>query len=157
LTVLTIIGAIVDVIAGWRRQLAFLIIYIELFIIIVLTAMPFNFGDFKDFLLLLLLMLLFITLACDPLHNIIACFISVLICELGTFPLVHKDDMQFGRVVVKILTACLFILFLNIISMVINYIVQIQGSMSTLVIENLNLLNGMHEGLVVLSSSDKSL
>lgn len=41
--------------------------------------------------------------------------------------------------------------------MVFVYIAQIRGKLNYLVVENLNLLNKMHEGLVVVSESDMSI
>ena len=38
--------------------------------------------------------------------------------------------------------------------MIITYIVRIRGKMAYLVIENLNLLNKMHEGLVMVSENE---
>ena len=41
--------------------------------------------------------------------------------------------------------------------MVVTYIAQIRGKMSQLLIENLSLLNKMHEGIIVVSEKDQSL
>ena len=41
--------------------------------------------------------------------------------------------------------------------MVVTYIAQIRGKMSQLLIENLNLLNKMHEGIILVSEKDQSL
>jgi hypothetical protein len=41
--------------------------------------------------------------------------------------------------------------------MLFTYVVNARGKMGQLFGENLNLLDGMHEGLVVLSSEDKSI
>ena len=41
--------------------------------------------------------------------------------------------------------------------MIITYIVRIRGKMAYLVIENLNLLNKMHEGLIVVEEDNLSL
>ena len=42
-------------------------------------------------------------------------------------------------------------------SMTITYIAQIRSQINKLVIENSNLFNKMHEGLVVVSEKDKSI
>ena len=47
--------------------------------------------------------------------------------------------------------------FLTTISMMITYIVRIRSRMSYLVVENINLLNKMNEGLVVIDNNDRSL
>ena len=43
------------------------------------------------------------------------------------------------------------------LSIVLSYIAQIRGRLAYIVRENINLLNKMHEGLIVLSESDSSL
>ena len=41
--------------------------------------------------------------------------------------------------------------------MTISYIVRIRGKLGQLVIENLNLLNKMHEGLILIDETDMNL
>ena len=57
--------------------------------------------------------------------------------------------------IVVIILTC-FIL-LTTVAMLTTYIAQIRGKISYLVVENLKLLNKMHEGLVVVSETDMSL
>ena len=46
---------------------------------------------------------------------------------------------------------------MNTMGMLITYIVRIRGKMSFLFFENINLLNKMNEGLIVIDESDRSL
>ena len=46
---------------------------------------------------------------------------------------------------------------LAILSMTVTYIAQIRGKLTQLVKENLDLLDKMHEGLIVILEKDKSL
>ena len=48
-----------------------------------------------------------------------------------------------------------FFAFATILAMLITYVAMIRGKMSNLIKENLNLLDKMHEGLIVLSEDYK--
>ena len=72
------------------------------------------------------------------------------------YPLLYKEEWSVGMVGGKIFTALAVFLILSVFGMLVIYIVQIRGKLAQLMVDNLNLLNGMHEGLVVLSvPSDK--
>ena len=45
-------------------------------------------------------------------------------------------------------------LFCTLVSALITYIAMIKARLSTLIIENFGLLNGMHEGLIVIGAED---
>ena len=66
-------------------------------------------------------------------------------------------DLNFAKVAIALMQPVLCFLILSILGMLVTYIVQIRGKLATLLVENLNLLNGMHEGLVMLSFNDRSL
>ena len=61
--------------------------------------------------------------------------------------------MVFG----KLLNGLFCFTICTILSMLITYIAIIRSRMSKLMVENINLLDKMHEGLVVLSESDYSI
>lgn len=52
-----------------------------------------------------------------------------------------------------------FIVFMSItiLSMILTHFVQIHGTMNKLIIENLSLLDKMHEGLIVLSEKERAI
>jgi len=60
-------------------------------------------------------------------------------------------------VIGKLLSSIFLFGIASIAGMVVTYIAQIRGKMSQLLNENLNLLNKMHEGIVVVSEKDRSL
>jgi len=60
-------------------------------------------------------------------------------------------------VIGKLLNSIVLFGIVAIAGMVVTYIAQIRGKMSQLLNENLNLLNKMHEGIVVVSEKDRSL
>ena len=48
-------------------------------------------------------------------------------------------------------------IFLTGVAQIITYIVRIHGKMAYLILENLNLLNKMHEGLIVVEEDNTDL
>ena len=56
------------------------------------------------------------------------------------------------------LVATLLLFMVNcMFGMLVTYVVQLKGKMSQLMIENLKLLDKMHEGLIVISEKDRRL
>ena len=57
----------------------------------------------------------------------------------------------------KLMDIFMCFVMLNVLNIFLMYIVQIRSKLSQLIYENLNLLDKMHEGLIVLSRSDIEL
>lgn len=57
----------------------------------------------------------------------------------------------------KLLNSMVLFGIASIAGMAVTYIAQIRGKMSQILNENLNLLNKMHEGIVVVSEKDRIL
>ena len=57
----------------------------------------------------------------------------------------------------KLLNSMVLFGIVSIAGMAVTYIAQIRGKMSQIFNENLNLLNKMHEGIVVVSEKDRIL
>ena len=88
---LIVLGVVLDILVWRRRHLGYLIIYYELVNILSQAIVPFDFGTFEGIMLIMLMVQTFITVACAPAQNIIACTVTVLICEFGAFPLVYQN------------------------------------------------------------------
>ena len=89
--------------------------------------------------------------------NVICCTIVCLIMMLGQFPIMYNEVWSFGMVLGKVLNAFFLFIILTILSMLVTYIAQIRSKVNHLIVENLNLLDRMHEGLIVLSEADMKL
>ena len=85
--------------------------------------------------------------------------VSLVVIEYVCIPLTFDLENQWtlGRqfAILNIFTTSF--IFITTISMLLAYVARIRGKLSYLVIENMNLLNKMHEGLIVLSESDLNL
>jgi hypothetical protein len=68
-----------------------------------------------------------------------------------------KNDSVAVSVFQALLQPIWTIIVLTIMGVMITYIVQIRARLEKLVDENLNLLNRMHEGLIMLSGKDRKL
>ena len=107
--------------------------------------------------LLILMVQTYITVACDSGPNTIACTLTMLIMQFSQFPFLHNEEWSFSMIFGKLFNAFFCFAILTILSMLVTYIAMIRGKMNKLIVENLNLLDKMHEGLIVLSESDKSI
>ena len=151
------IGVLLDIIIWRRRQFANWLLYYELVSILLQGFVPFNFGDFQLIMLLMLMIQTFITVACDLSPNVICCTIVCLIMMFGQFPIMYNEIWSISMVVGKILNALFLFIILTILSMLVTYIAQIRSKVNRLIVENLNLLDRMHEGVIVLSEADMKL
>ena len=97
---------------------------------------------------------------CKTGQSTIVCTISMFLAEMVIFPIINKAEgihwtLNRQLTIFQIVVVCF--VFLSTSSMIITYIVRIRGKMAYLVIENLNLLNKMHEGLIVVDEDNLSL
>ena len=81
----------------------------------------------------------------------------MMIMQFSQFPFLYNEEWSFSMIFGKMLNGLFCFAILTILSMIVTYIAMIRGRMSKLIVENLNLLDKMHEGLIVLSESDKSI
>ena len=95
-------------------------------------------------------------MACQTVPNIVASILTFMFIQFGSNPLVNDEYWSESIGLKMTYTIALFVV-LTLISMVVNYIAQLKGKMNKLIVENLNLLDKMHEGLIVISESDQSL
>ena len=72
-------------------------------------------------------------------------------------PFVFNVDITVALVIENICVSMLMFVTSTLLSMMLTYIAQIRGGMVKLMAENLNLLDRMHEGLIVISEKDYSL
>ena len=77
--------------------------------------------------------------------------------EFVQYPLVYKQDWSFNMVLGKLLNTFFVFAILTVLGMLMTYIAKIRHKLSLLVSENLNLLNKMHEGLVILTEETQKL
>ena len=89
--------------------------------------------------------------------NIILLTLTFIVIEFFTFRLLYEDVWTLTVISEKILNCVVIFIYCTMLGMIVTYVAQIRGKMSTLMIENLNLLNKMHEGLIVIAEEDRSI
>lgn len=143
----------------WRkRRYAFLLLYFNMFHLLWVGFVPYDYGDLQSFTALVTYIGSYFAYACDFPPQIVVTSISYLILQLFQIPLVYNEELTFAVIAGKVWNAfTVFIVCTVVISMVVTYIAQLKGKMSKLMKENLNLLNKMNEGLIVVSEKDRSL
>ena len=89
--------------------------------------------------------------------NIITATIVYLLTQLWQGPVLFNEEFNFFGVLSKLFNVASLLLFITLLGMLVTYIAQIKGKMNQLMIENLNLLDKMHEGLIVVSEKERNL
>ena len=87
----------------------------------------------------------------------VACVFTLLILTIGIYPTVLKDYLSIKAIFGRLLDSFILFLICMLFSFQVSYIKLIRDKMNLLMIENLNLLNKMNEGLIVVSEQEKSL
>lgn len=120
---------------------------------------PFDYGNFDQLVLCITTIMFYLISVCNTGESVIACMITLVICEYVNYPLVYKLENMWtlGRQLAILNILMTVFAVISSISILIAYIVRIRGRIRYLVIENINLLNKMHEGLIVLSEHDMNL
>lgn len=70
-------------------------------------------------------------------------------------PVLFLKPLDFGFVSINLIIVLIYFLVTTILSMIFIYISELHKEMHTTNTENVKLLNGMHEGLLILSKSDQ--
>lgn len=96
----------------------------------------------------------FITSACDIGPNIIAGTGVMLVISFVAFPVIKNEEWTVSLTLNKIFNTCFGFVILTVLGMLITYIAQIRSIMNNYIKENFNLLNRMHEGIIVLTEED---
>ena len=89
--------------------------------------------------------------------NIIGCTVTSLVIELACQPFILSEDFKFETLSGAILNAITGFIISTVLCMLDTYIAYLKARIVKLMIENLNLLDKMHEGLIVVSKEDLGL
>lgn len=153
--VLIAIGFLIDYLTWKYRHVGKLIFPYEMVQLILQTLVPFDYGNFENLLLLFLTVFMFLLYSTNPKRDIPCSIVALLMSEFICFPQVFTDQsFTVSLIIAKLLNVVATVTVLTIFSMLVTHVAQIRGKIGTLMFENLNLLDGMHEGLLVLSAVD---
>ena len=151
------IGVLLDILVWRYRHYASLLYIYEMLSLIVYSFIPLDVGDFASIILLGIVSLTFITMSRMNRSDIFVSVLTMIVIEFLVYPSLFREEMlTTGAIVPKVLNVLYIVVVLTVLSMGITYIAQIKGKMSVLMVENLNFLDRMHEGLIVLSMGSNS-
>ena len=66
----------------------------------------------------------------------------------------YDRGLDFGSILSHTITLVLFFLLCSSMAMIAAYISELHAKMATTIVQNQRLLNGMHEGLLIISNSN---
>ena len=155
--VFIVLGLLLDVVCWRYRHLSSSIFYFELISLTVQSFIPWDFGDFRAAITLITIGGTWIMYANGSRGNIVASVFCTLFQTLFCHQMILKEEFAFGIVSGAILNAITIFIIGTILAMCITYIAFLKGRIVQLMVENLNLLDKMHEGLVVVRKEDLGL
>ena len=65
-----------------------------------------------------------------------------------------ENGLDIGSILSHTITLILFFLLCSAMAMIVAYISELHSKMATTIVQNQRLLNGMHEGLLIISNSN---
>ena len=74
-----------------------------------------------------------------------------------TLPIIFKHPLTFGAATTKTSFCALLFVISMIIAGLILYVSKLHGRMNVTITENMRLLDGMHEGLLIVSKEEKGI
>ena len=155
---LIIIAAILDfAIIKWRR-LSSLIMPIELLFQLFISFVPsVHSTTFDDLFVLLINIMAFIIYYTIEPWQIVFSVINYFVWSFVPVVLIFKGELTFLVVLNKFCVAIGMFITTCLIAMSLVYIFQLQTKLRDLNVENIKLLDGMHEGLLILSKENKNV
>ena len=97
-----------------------------------------------------------LTVACDLGRNQITCLITTLLIQFGPYLLVYKQELTAQVCASKLGHALAIFCLLSTFNMSVMQIVHQRARLRHLMQENKNLLDKMHEGIIIVSETDRS-
>jgi len=152
-----LLGLVLSIVVWKRRQYGGWLLYYWLAYMFISGFVPYNYGQLSSFIHFVTYLGQFIAYASDMPPNIITATIVYLLTQLWQGPILFNEELNLFGVLSKLFNVVSFLLFITLLGMLVTYIALIKGKMNQLMIENLNLLDKMHEGLIVVSEKDRDL
>ena len=154
---MVVLGVLLDILCWRRRSFARLIPYYEGVSNIIQGFVPFNYGDFSRLILLTTILFVYASVCCDLKPNIIYIMVTLNVMQFVQVPYLYKEEWSGGLVLANLLNTFFCFTILTVFNMLLTYIAVIRSKLAQLIVENLNLLDRMHEGLIVMSETQKEL
>ena len=150
--IIIVVNLILDLACIKYRKLAQLFLYIESVTYLIMSLTPasqFLFMHARSAMYLII----FIALYCDSAVQIIVITVCFIVQNIIVQAVVYLKTIGIAS---EVLTALLCWLGITAIAMVITYIKEMHNTLHSANEDNLRLLDGMHEGLLILNKSEKN-
>ena len=153
-----VLGPILDIVVWRKRQLGVLLFYFELVPMCLLAATPLNYGEFKELLSCLYCQYTYMVMAVNTKGHVCSCILVYTACIFVITPQVYQEEvLTAGKIYFKLMNVSGVLVFITVFSALTTYISRIESKLKRLMLQNLGLLDGMHEGIIVLADDDKNL
>ena len=154
--VLTVVCVSLDLLIPFRRKYAVFILPLEVLMVLVYQFTPRSSEVTAEFFMFQSALLTYFLVSCKPLMDAIILISAFLITHLIIIPRLYYDkQLTIFSICFKICLSMAMLALFSIYAMIATYISQIHHKMNMLMAENLNLLDQMNEGLIVISKQSR--
>ena len=158
LMAIAIVSLILDIsICKWRK-LVNLCLYLEM----LYSTCTLSFGiltlqnETQNTVVAGINLMLFVLFYCDSASQIVFTCLNLSFFSFIVLPVIFLDEFSFASVMIKLITIFGLFFILSLLTMILSYISKLHERMQMQIVSNKKLLNGMHEGLLILSKADNN-
>ena len=140
-----------------RRGLVDFILYLELLHLTFLTTIPSPNNNYTDLYTLMVHYWMFTAFYTNKGGQIIVSVLSQTFATFFILPIIFMKPLTFGSVISKVsLAVALFVICMTL-AIMLEYIGKLHARMKNTNTENMHLLDGMHEGLLIVDKAQKGV
>ena len=145
-------------VACWRYHfLRKWIYYFELVALLLYSLLPLDVGNAEQIISLFYNCFIFVAFSSNLGVDIVAAIVIQFLVQFVTLPINEIGSLASTKVVYGLLNVLVVFTICTLLHALITYTATIEARLSELIVENLGLLDGMHEGIIVISGKDESI
>ena len=156
-----IFGFILDLLSCYRALISRFLYHFELVFLLVQGAIPYDYGDFTLEIISVYTILLFVVFSSKEAGRITANILLTMICLTIVFhleiPLLSTEKWKTNKFILYSGALVLNFIALTCVSMISTNRRKRFTQIKDVIVDNLSLIDKMHEGLIVLSEPDLNL
>ena len=152
-----VMGAIINFISWFRRHLVSYLLHVELMFLLIHRMVPYDYGDFTLEAISIYTIFIFIMFNWHSSIHILTTMLALMVVIFAELPLISKEKWQDEEILEKVLAVLINLIALLSVKMIFLERKENRKLFQHVIGENLNLIDKMQEGLIVLSEADRNL
>ena len=155
--IMIVLGVILDLLICKFSSLNKIIIYFELIMTIIYSMVPFEYGGVANIGNVLNTIMTAYAYSNHTRRNFVAVLLTTAIIQFNILPILYNIEINAIFFLVRFLDVFIVFIFCYFFRMFLVYIAILRGDKDQLMIENMKLIDKMHEGIIVVSEKDHDI